>query len=116
MGSFDRIAPRILLKILRERLQDNRLLRLIEQLLQAGYLEEWRFPTTLSGVPQGGVLSPILSNLVLDRLDKYVEQVLVPAYTSGLRRKTHPPYVALTKAATMARKAGDREAARVCNQ
>src|SRR5688572_26252516 len=57
----------------------------------------------------GGVISPILSNLVLDRLDKYVEAELIPTYSRGPRRKTNPPYVALTVAASRARKRGDRE-------
>src|SRR6266545_1316165 len=91
-------------------------IRPIDHLLKAGYWEDWRYHRTLSGVPQGGVVSPILANLVLDRLDKYVEQVVQPAYTRGERRKTNPPYVALTKAAHFARKQGDWEAARHYNK
>ena len=49
-----------MLAILREQLHDQRFLRLLAQLLQAGYMEEWRCHATLSGVPQGGVVSPIL--------------------------------------------------------
>ena len=48
-------------------------------MLQAGYLEEWRWHETLSGAPQGGVCSPILSNIYLDTLDKFVETVLLPS-------------------------------------
>ncbi|MHC4575619.1 MAG: reverse transcriptase domain-containing protein [Planctomycetota bacterium] len=113
---FDRMDHTILLGILRENIHDNRFIRLIDNLVRAGYLEEWNYNTTYSGVPQGGVVSPILSNLVLDRLDKFVEQTLIPAYTSGLRRKTNPPYVALTKAAWQARKTGDLDAARRFSQ
>jgi group II intron reverse transcriptase/maturase len=76
---YDRIDHTILLNILREKIQDNRFIRLMENLLQAGYLEDWHYHDTYSGVPQGGVISPILSNLVLDKLDKYVEQTLIPA-------------------------------------
>ena len=100
------------MQILQEKIRDNRFLRLVGNLLRAGYLEEWRFNATYSGVPQGGVVSPILANLVLDKLDQYVEQVLLPAYTRGHRRKTNPPYVALTKAASAARKMGDVDTAR----
>jgi len=109
---FDAIDHSIVLKILGERIHDNRFLRLIGNLLEAGYLEDWQFHATYSGVPQGGVVSPILSNLVLDRLDKYIETVIIPANTRGHRRKTNPPYVALTVAASRARKQGDREKAR----
>ena len=112
MGFFDQIDFSILLNILRERIHDNRFIRLISNFLQAGYMADWRFVNSYSGVPQGGVLSPLLSNLVLDRLDKFIEQHLIPAHTRGRRRKTFPPYVALTKAAWKARKAGDLEAAR----
>lgn len=113
---FDRIDHAVLLKILSEKIHDNRFLRLIDHLLRAGYLEEWYYHDTLSGVPQGGVVSPILSNLVLDKLDKFIEQTLIPTFTRGLRRKTYPPYVALTKAAWKARKIGDLDAARQYNQ
>jgi len=113
---FDRLDHTILLNILRENIHDNRFIRLMENLLKAGYLEDWVYNATHSGTPQGGVISPILSNLVLDRLDRFVEQTLIPAYTRGRRRKTYPPYVALTKAAWQARQAGDGEAARRHNK
>jgi retron-type reverse transcriptase len=47
------------LSILAEKIHDPRFLRLMKQLLQAGYLEEWRFLPTLSGVPQGGIVTPL---------------------------------------------------------
>jgi retron-type reverse transcriptase len=62
-------------------------------------MEAGKHYPSYSGVPQGSGLSPVLSNLVLDRLDKYVEQTLIPAYTRGQRRKTYAPYGAVTKAA-----------------
>lgn len=68
---FDRIDHTVLLNILREKIHDNRFIRLISGLLDAGYLEDWKYNSTYSGVPQGGVVSPILSNLVLNKLDQY---------------------------------------------
>ena len=59
-------------------------------MLKAGYLEDWKYHETLSGAPQGGVVSPILSNIYLHKLDVYVETVLIPQYTRGKRRKTQP--------------------------
>jgi group II intron reverse transcriptase/maturase len=91
-GCFDNLDHMVLLAILREKIHDNRFLRLIENLLKAGYLEEWKYHGTFSGSPQGGIVSPILANIYLDRLDKYVEQVLVPAYTRGKDRKKNPAY------------------------
>ena len=60
-GSFDH---KILLGILAEKIRDNRFLRLIRNMLKAGYLEDWEYHETLSGCPQGGVVSPILSNIL----------------------------------------------------
>ncbi len=80
---FDSLDHSVLLKLLREKIHDNRFLRLIENLLQAGYLEQWRYNATLSGSPQGAVLSPILSNIYLNKLDQFVENKLIPKYTRG---------------------------------
>ncbi len=113
---FDRIDHTILLKILADKIHDNRFIRLIKGLLDVGYLENWKYNNTYSGVPQGAVVSPILSNLVLDKLDKYVEHELIPAYTRGQRRRVYPPYNVLTKAAAKARKAGKLEEARKLSQ
>jgi group II intron reverse transcriptase/maturase len=89
---FDSINQEILLDILAEDIHDNRFMHLIKNLLQAGYLENWRHTPTLSGTPQGSILSPILSNLYLNRLDQYVEQTLIPDYTKGKRRAHDPEY------------------------
>ena len=91
-GCFDGIDSQLLLSILREKILDNRFLRLMEQLFQAGYVKDWKRHPTLSGVPQGGIVSPILSNIYLDRLDQFVEQVLIPEYTRGTRRQPNPEY------------------------
>jgi hypothetical protein len=89
---FDRLDHQVLVNILREKLHDNRFIRLIQQLLQAGYLEEWRYHPTMSGSPQGGVVSPILSNIYLDQLDKFVEQEVLPMYTQGEKRQRSALY------------------------
>jgi retron-type reverse transcriptase len=79
-----------MLKILAEKIRDNRFLRLISGMLAAGYLEDWRYHQTLSGAPQGGVVSPVLSGIYLHKLDSYVETVLIPQYTRGTVRKVNP--------------------------
>lgn len=89
---FDTIDHEVLMDILGEKLHDNRFLGLIRSLLQSGYLEEWKFHQTISGTPQGGVISPLLANIYLDQLDHYVEQVLIPAYTHGVKRAENPSY------------------------
>ena len=77
-----------MMSILREKIHDNRFLILVENLLKAGYLEQWNYRPTLSGTPQGGIVSPLLANIYLDRLDKYVEQTLIPRVHRGQGQKT----------------------------
>ena len=95
-----------------EKIRDNRFLRLVRHMLKAGYLEEWEYHDTLSGVPQGGTVSPILSNIYLDKLDKFVEQELIPQYTRGGRRRLNPEYNRTAMRLKRTRKRGDRAEAR----
>ncbi|MFZ0377772.1 MAG: reverse transcriptase domain-containing protein [Solirubrobacteraceae bacterium] len=109
---FDKLDHQVTLETLGEKIHDNRLLRLVGQMLQAGYLEDWIWNTTLSGAPQGGVLSPILSNVYLDRLDKFVETALLPEHTRGVLRRRNPEYKRVENAASRARQRGDHAAVR----
>src|SRR5579863_8194783 len=104
-GSF---SHDILLGILAEKIRDNRFLRLIRNMLKAGYLEGWQYHDTLSGVPQGGVTSPVLSNIYLHKLDEFVETVLIPEYTRGKLRARNPEYRKVERAIRQARQRGDR--------
>ena len=109
---FDQLDHQVMLETLGEKIHDHRLLRLIGQMLRAGYLEDWVWGATLSGAPQGGVLSPCLSNIYLNRLDMFVETVLMPEYTRGVRRKRSPEHGRITAAIGRARKCGDDAAVR----
>jgi len=113
---FTRLDHDILLGILGEKIHDNRFLRLIRNMLKAGYLEDWEYHETLSGVPQGGVVSPVLSNIYLNKLDEYVERELIPKYTRGESRKPNYEYVRVTGQLRRARQRGDRAAARTLAQ
>lgn len=106
-GYFDNIDHELLLAILGESIHDNRFLAFIKALCRAGYCDDWKWHTTLSGVPQGGIISPILANIYLDRLDKYVEDELIPTYTKGTRRKANPEYQRLGYQIDRYRKEGD---------
>src|SRR5437588_3139348 len=109
---FGSLDHEILLGILAETIQDQRFLRLIRNMLKAGYLEDWEYHDTLSGCPQGGVVSPILSNIYLDKLDKFVEQELIPQYTQGALRVANPAYRQTDALLRRARRRGDRAQAR----
>ena len=109
---FDELDHSVALQTLGEKIRDNRFLRLVGQMLRAGYLEDWVWNATLSGAPQGGVVSPILSNIYLDRLDKFVETVLLSEYTRGVRRSLNPAHKRVTNGIWRARKRGDRAAVR----
>ncbi len=106
---FGSLSHDVLINILSESIQDNRFLRLIKHMLQAGYLEEWRWHQTLSGAPQGGVCSPILSNIYLDKFDKFVETVLLPKYNQEKRRGKNPAYQRIENAIARARRRGNRK-------
>jgi group II intron reverse transcriptase/maturase len=105
---FDRLDHSVMLGILGEQIHDNRFLRLLRNMLQAGYLEDWKWNATLSGAPQGGVVSPILSNIYLNQLDKFVEKKLIPEYTRGVGRARNPAYEKVSSAKAYARRRGDR--------
>ena len=105
---FGSLDHQVMLAILAEKIHDGRFLRLIGHMLKAGYLEDWRWHATLSGSPQGGIASPVLSNIYLDRLDQYVEQRLLPEYNLGRRRRPNPAYQVLEYAIARARRHKDR--------
>jgi group II intron reverse transcriptase/maturase len=111
-GCFDAIDHTVLLDILSKDIRDGRLLNLIRMCLEAGYMEDWEYNKTYSGTPQGGILSPLLSNIYLHELDAYVEEVLIPQYTRGDRRSDNPEYRRIRYQLSCARKAGDSEQAR----
>ena len=85
-GFFDNIDHDVLVGILRERISDDRFIRLIRKFLKAGYVEDWTFHNTYSGLPQGGIVSPILANIYLDKLDKYVKEY-IRHFDMGTKRR-----------------------------
>jgi group II intron reverse transcriptase/maturase len=115
-GCFDNLDHQVLMSILREHILDQRFLRLIENLLKAGYLEEWRYHATPSGSPQGGVVSPVLANIYLDRLDSFVESTLLSTYNKGDDRKPNTVYRQLLDRAGYLKRTGRTEEARVLRQ
>src|SRR6266568_9473538 len=73
-------------------------------------------PNTFSGVPQGSVLSPILSNILLTKLDRFVETELIPQYNRGKRKKQNQEYNRLIFRARRLHRQGQKEAAHKIKQ
>src|SRR6266487_3755226 len=69
---FDTINHDLLMSLLQKRIGDTRFLRLIRAMLDAGYLEDWTYHGTYSGVPQGSIVAPILANVYLHELDAFM--------------------------------------------
>lgn len=98
---FDNINHDTLINIMKERIEDERFFRLIRKFLNAGYMEDWTFHNTFSGTPQGGIISPVLANIYLDKFDKYINEY-ISKFNRGKDRKRTAEYrkneVALSKA------------------
>ena len=90
-GFFDNIHHDILIDILKGRISDDRFIRLIRKFLKAGYIEDWVYHKTYSGTPQGGIICPILANIYLDKLDKYMQEYIQKS-NKGKDRKRNPEY------------------------
>jgi hypothetical protein len=111
VGSFGSLDHELLISTLSEKIHDGRFLALLRKLLDAGYLEEWNYHQTLSGVPQGSIVSPVLSNILLNKLDTFVETVLIPQHTKGDKRRANKAYGRLLDRAKGLFKQGQKEAA-----
>jgi group II intron reverse transcriptase/maturase len=100
---FDEIDSSILLRILNKRITDQRFLHLIEQFLKAGYIDNWQYHQTYSGVPQGANLSPVLANVYLNELDWQIA-AKIAEFNKGKRRQQTPEYLKVKRLRARAKK------------
>ncbi len=90
-GCFDNIDHHVLVNVINTKIKDARLIKLVWKFLKAGYMEDWKYHATYSGCPQGGIVSPILANIYLNELDKFVEKTANEFHKSRDRHYT-PEY------------------------
>lgn len=90
-GCFDNINHAVLVGLLNNKIKDARITKLIYKFLKAGYLENWQYHKTYSGTPQGGIISPLLANIYLHELDKFVMKLKSEFDTPGVGQIT-PEY------------------------
>lgn len=103
---FDNINHEVLLRLLSRKIQDGRFIELIRRFLKSGYLEFNTVHDSLSGTPQGGIISPILANIYLHELDNHMEE-LCKRLSKGNQRKSNPEYDKLIQARFRAKRAGE---------
>jgi group II intron reverse transcriptase/maturase len=103
---FDRIDHTLLLTVMSRKIKDQRLLKLLKEWLQAGYMENWQYHKTYSGTPQGAGLSPLMANIILNELDEFMENELIPQYTRGEVKSWNPAYRRLQNVMAYAKKHG----------
>lgn len=87
-GCFDNINHHVLVDIIGRKIKDARLIKLVWKFLRAGYIEDWKYHTTYSGSPQGGIISPLLANIYLNELDKFAEKTAKAFYKKRDREHT----------------------------
>ena len=110
-GCFDNIDHGILLNIIKDRIKDDKLISLIKMWLEVGYIQDWKYHKTYSGTPQGGIISPLLTNIYMNEFDKFIENLKLKFDKSGdvrkngiERRKPNPEYVRWSNAIQRAKK------------
>jgi group II intron reverse transcriptase/maturase len=90
-GCFDNIDHSTLIGFVGNKIKDARLIKLLYKFLKAGYIENWQYNRTYSGTPQGGNISPILANIYLHELDKFVID-MAKCFAKPRERKSEPAY------------------------
>jgi RNA-directed DNA polymerase len=88
---FNTIPHELLMKLLSKKIEDKRFLHLIQAMLDAGYLEDWTYHATYSGVPQGSIVSPTLANVLLHELDGFMSKMKAK-FDQGKKRKNNRAY------------------------
>ena len=109
---FDTIDHDVMMNILGKSFHDGRFLRLIHNVMKAGYMENWQYNKTMSGTPQGGIVSPILANIYLNEFDNWIEEAMLSKYNVGKRKRANPEYSRMNARIAECYENGDVETAK----
>lgn len=105
---FDSFNHHTVISLLRKRIEDETFLQLIWKFLKAGYMEQWTYNRTYSGVPQGSGVSPVLANVYLHELDKFMEDY-AQTFNCGKKKQLNPEYNKVVKKASYYRCMGRKK-------
>lgn len=84
LSAYNNVDHKILLSILKKRIKDKKFLNLIKQLLKCGVMDQHRYEDSITGTPQGGIVSPLLFNIYMFGLDQYVyHEIISPIIEEG---------------------------------
>lgn len=103
---FDSFDHHIIIDLLKKRIDDEAFIQLIWKFLKAGYMEQWTYNRTYNGVPQGAGVSPVLANIYLHELDKFMEKYAETFNTESKRKYFSTAYRTSVDRAYRYRKAG----------
>ena len=93
---FDSFSHEILINIIKGRVKDERFIRLIIKALKAGYLEFKEYKQSIIGSHKGSIISPILCNIYMNEMDKYME-VLMSSFNKGIKPRGNPVWISYNK-------------------
>jgi nicotine oxidoreductase len=105
---FDSFDHKILIGIIREKIRDERFIRLIIKALNAGYFEFTTYKQSLIGTPQGSIVSPLLSNIYLNGLDNFIEK-LKEDFDVGTKPKANPLWISYRNKKVRAKTIEDKQ-------
>lgn len=94
---FDEISHKAILRVVREKVMDNKFLDLLQLFLKAGVMIDGRLHLTVKGVPQGGIVSPLLSNAVLNKLDWFLHEKSKHGLAGEQARRRNEPNLRFTR-------------------
>lgn len=103
---FDSFDHKLLIDLIKERISDERFIRLLNKALKAGYVEFNRSKLSIIGTPQGSIISPILSNVYLNKLDLFIDN-MKSNFDRGREARKNPEYKHLDYLRQKAMKNGD---------